>query len=112
MQADDTAASGASSNGGVSNEVAAAAPDRATLMIEAKLALGDGSVQVLEVRAADRCKDIAAKFVREHSLKASFEAPLRAYLMAAEKNAEQFPVMLEADLLEIQQDFMAKKVVE
>jgi len=84
-------------------------PVDSTLLIQVKLKLGDGSVQTVQVRAADRCKEVAARFVRENSLKAWFEAPLRAYLMEAEDSAERFPVMLEADLMEIRRLYNAAK---
>ena len=36
----------------------------------AQVKIGDGSVQTLWVRASDRCKDAAERFVSENSLKA------------------------------------------
>merc|ERR1719262_844559 len=62
-----------------------------TVLIEAEITLGDGTVQTLQVRAADRCKEVAQRFVAEHSLEANFEAPLTAYLKEVENDAEKFP---------------------
>lgn len=76
-----------------------------TVLIEAKIRLGDGSEQALQVRAADRCKEVAARFVKEHSLKSTFEAPLTAYLKQVENDAEKFPHVVEADLMAIHQEF-------
>jgi len=78
-----------------------------TVLVELRLTLGDGSVQTLEVRAADRAKEVAANFIAEHSLKAWFELPLKNFLMDVEAKAEKFPVRLEADLLEIRRQFSA-----
>jgi len=72
-----------------------------TVLIEARITLDDGSVASCQVRAADRVKQVAARFVTEHSLKSCFEAPLKAYLAKAEADAVTFPVKLEADLMEI-----------
>eukprot|EP00913_Durusdinium_trenchii_P004311 g3997.t1 len=41
-----------------------------TILIEAQVKIGDGSVQTLCVRASDRCKDAAERFISENSLKA------------------------------------------
>mmetsp|Transcript_3257 Transcript_3257/g.7681 ORF Transcript_3257/g.7681 Transcript_3257/m.7681 type:complete len:525 (+) Transcript_3257:77-1651(+) len=76
-----------------------------TVLIEARLKLADGTVATCRVSAADRCKDVAARFVSENSLKSWFEAPLKDYLMSAEQNAEQFPVELEDDLMEIKRRY-------
>lgn len=89
-------------------EPAPPASEESTLLISVQLTLGDGSVQVCEVRAADRCKEVASRFVKEHSLKAWFEAPLKKYLMEVEANAETFPVKLEADLMEIREQYKKK----
>jgi len=84
-----------------------AAPDAAqdqntsTILIEAQLKLDDGSTHTLHVRAADRCKEVAQRFVQEHSLKAWFQAPLTAWLKKVEADAETFPVKVEGDLMEI-----------
>lgn len=72
--------------------------EASTLILEVRLALGDGTEQALQVRAAERCRDAAARFVREHCLKPGFEAPLAAYLLEAEGRAESIPARLEADL--------------
>eukprot|EP00928_Gymnodinium_smaydae_P087671 TRINITY_DN71907_c0_g1_i1.p1 TRINITY_DN71907_c0_g1~~TRINITY_DN71907_c0_g1_i1.p1 ORF type:complete len:371 (-),score=141.06 TRINITY_DN71907_c0_g1_i1:122-1234(-) len=72
-----------------------------TILIEASLTLDDGSVQLLQVRAADRCKEVASRFVQEHSLKAWFAEPLTAWLKKVESDAEKFPVKVEGDLMEI-----------
>ncbi|CAK9113464.1 Integrase catalytic domain-containing protein, partial [Durusdinium trenchii] len=40
-----------------------------TILIEAQVKIGDGSVQTLCVRASDRCKDAAERFISENSLK-------------------------------------------
>lgn len=71
------------------------------IVIEASIAMDDGSVQMLRVRSADRCKEVAKKFVQEHSLKASFEAPIVAWLKKVEADALEFPVCMKGDLLEI-----------
>eukprot|EP00928_Gymnodinium_smaydae_P011781 TRINITY_DN14311_c0_g2_i1.p1 TRINITY_DN14311_c0_g2~~TRINITY_DN14311_c0_g2_i1.p1 ORF type:complete len:516 (+),score=131.90 TRINITY_DN14311_c0_g2_i1:40-1548(+) len=81
-----------------------------TLMIEARLTLGAGSeIMVAEVRAADRPKDVAARFIRDHSLKAWYEAPLINFLKASEASAESFPVKVEADLDDIRKQYSSKK---
>lgn len=71
------------------------------IVIEASIAMDDGSVQMLRVRSADRCKEVAKKFVQEHSLKVSFEAPIVAWLKKVEADAMEFPVCVKGDLLEI-----------
>lgn len=76
-----------------------------TVLIEAKIRLGDGSEVALQVRAADRCKEVAAKFVKEHSLKPTFEQPLTAYLKQCENDAEKFPHLVEADLMKIHEEY-------
>eukprot|EP00746_Dinoflagellata_sp_MGD_P004085 gnl/MRDRNA2_/MRDRNA2_107902_c0_seq1.p1 gnl/MRDRNA2_/MRDRNA2_107902_c0~~gnl/MRDRNA2_/MRDRNA2_107902_c0_seq1.p1 ORF type:complete len:402 (+),score=113.13 gnl/MRDRNA2_/MRDRNA2_107902_c0_seq1:70-1275(+) len=72
-----------------------------TVLIEAHLTLGDGTVQIIRVRAADRCKEVAQRFVKEHSLKNLFVQPLTDYLKQVENDAEKFPVSVHADLMEI-----------
>jgi len=72
-----------------------------TVLIEAQVKIGDGSVQPLHVRASDRCKDAAERFVSEHSLKASFVKPLTDFLKKVERDADTFPVQCEVDLLEL-----------
>lgn len=72
-----------------------------TVLIEAHLTLGDGSVQTIRVRAADRCKEVAQRFVKEHSLKNLFVQPLTDYLKQVENDAEKFPVSVHADLMQI-----------
>lgn len=76
-----------------------------TLLIEARLKIDDGHFQILQVRATDRIKEVAHKFVQEHSLKAWFEQPLTAWLKSVENDAVKFPVKVEADLLEIRKQF-------
>lgn len=91
---------------------APAAPEEqisSTVLIEASITLEDGSVQTLQVRAADRCKEVAKKFVQEHSLKAWFEAPLTTWLKKVESDAAKFPVMVEGDLLEIRKTHSKSK---
>jgi len=73
-----------------------------TILIEAQLKIDDGSVQTLHVRAADRCKEVAHRFVQEHSLKALFKDPLTTWLKKVEADAVKFPVKIEADLMDIQ----------
>lgn len=76
-----------------------------SILIEARIKLDDGSVQVARVSASDRCKDVAARFVRENSLKAWFEDPVCRFLKQAEDDAETFPAVVEGELLEIRQRF-------
>lgn len=76
-----------------------------TVLIEAHLKLDDENLQVLRLRAVDRCKEVAAKFIQEHALKAIFTAPLTAYLKKVESDAEKFPVRVEADLMDILNEF-------
>jgi hypothetical protein len=82
---------------------------QSTLLIEVELTMDDGGVQVLQMRAADRVKEVVSRFIREHSLKAWFEAPLKAYLQEQEANATKFPVMLKADLMEIRRQYSSNK---
>lgn len=82
--------------------------DSSTVLIQARLRLDDGSVAVCRVRAADRCIDVASRFINEHSLKQRFEAPLKEFLMKAESGADTFPVELEGDLMEIYQQHSTK----
>merc|ERR1712063_150278 len=79
-----------------------------TILIEAKLKLDDGTVEVLQVRAADRCKEVAQRFVQKHSLKVWFQDPLTEWLKKVENDAVTFPVELEADLNEIRKSFSKK----
>lgn len=72
-----------------------------TILIEAQVKIGDGSVQTLCVRASDRCKDAAERFISENSLKASFTKPLTDFLKKVEKDAETFPVHTEIDLSDL-----------
>jgi len=71
------------------------------VLIEASIKLEDGSVETLQVRAADRCKEVSHRFIHEHSLKAWFEQPLTAWLKKVEADAVKFPVKVEGDLVEI-----------
>lgn len=76
-----------------------------SLLIEARITLDDGGVVPCRVSAADRCKEVARRFVEEHSLKSVFEAPLTAFLMKIEKEAVSFPVEVEANLMDIRQEY-------
>jgi len=78
-----------------------AADRQETILVQAQVKIGDGSVQPLHVRASDRCKDAAERFVAEHSLKASFVKPLTDFLKKVERDADTFPVHVEVDLLEL-----------
>lgn len=80
-----------------------------TVLIEAKIKLDDGGVQTLLVRASDRCKEVAKRFVQDHSLKGTFEAPITAWLKQAEGDAVKFPVHVEADLVDIKKQFTKTK---
>merc|ERR1719195_460361 len=72
-----------------------------TILIQAQIRVEDGNVHTLYVRAADRCKEVARRFVQEHALKAWFEEPLTTWLKKVEADADKFPVKIEADLMEI-----------
>jgi len=76
-----------------------------TVLIEATLKLEDGSVQSLQVLAADRCKEVAQHFVQKHSLKICLQDPLTEWLNKVENDAVTFPVRVEADLMEIRKLF-------
>lgn len=76
-----------------------------TILIEAELTLDDGSVQILQVKAADRCKEVANRFIQEHSLKAWFKEPLTKWLKEIENDAVKFPVKAQGDLLEIRKNY-------
>merc|ERR1712110_375739 len=78
---------------------------QATVLIEAQLTLDDGVRVPCRVSAADRCKEVARRFVDEHSLKAHFEAPLTAFLMDVENNAERFPVQVAMDLADLREKY-------
>merc|ERR1719265_1814076 len=81
-----------------------------SVLIEAQIALDDGSVEVLRLRAVDRSVDVAAKFLRDHNLKEQqFKEPLTAWLKSVESSAETFPVKAKGDLFEIRQEFSKKK---
>lgn len=80
-----------------------------TILIEALLKIDDGSIQTLQVRAADRCKEVAQRFIQEHSLKAWFVEPLTAWLKKVEADADKFPVKLEGDLMEIRKQHSRAK---
>jgi len=69
-----------------------------TVVLKASLSLDGAPIGVLRVCATDRCREVAARFVADHGLAHRFEAPLVAYLMKAESDAERFPVLLSADL--------------
>jgi len=76
-----------------------------TILIEAELTLDDGSVQIVQVRAADRCKEVAHRFVQEHSLKQWFTDPLTKWLKKVEADAVKFPVKVSGDLMEIRKQY-------
>lgn len=76
-----------------------------TILIEAHVTLGDGTVQNLQVRAAERCKEVAQRFIKDHSLKPVFVDPLTSFLKKVEADAERFPVSVQADLMEIHEKF-------
>lgn len=79
-----------------------------TILIEASVKIGDGSVKTLWVKATDRPKDVAQRFVREHSLKQWFEDPLTRFLKQVEADATSFPAKVEADLGDIRQKYPKK----
>jgi len=72
-----------------------------SVLIEATLTLDEVCLAVCRVHATDRCGEVAARFIDEHSLKPCFKGPLTAWLKQAENDAETFPVVLEADLMDI-----------
>lgn len=72
-----------------------------SVLIEATLTLDEVCLAVCRVHATDRCGEVAARFIDEHSLKPCFKAPLTAWLKKAEADAETFPVILEADLMDL-----------
>eukprot|EP00927_Polykrikos_kofoidii_P018610 TRINITY_DN1863_c0_g1_i2.p1 TRINITY_DN1863_c0_g1~~TRINITY_DN1863_c0_g1_i2.p1 ORF type:complete len:462 (+),score=126.36 TRINITY_DN1863_c0_g1_i2:100-1485(+) len=76
-----------------------------SMLIVATIHLDDGTVQVCRVGARDRSKDVAARFIRDHSLKCWFEEPLNRFLKKVEAEADRFPVEVEANLLEIRQTY-------
>mmetsp|Transcript_13328 Transcript_13328/g.30394 ORF Transcript_13328/g.30394 Transcript_13328/m.30394 type:complete len:425 (+) Transcript_13328:69-1343(+) len=76
-----------------------------SLVIEASITLDDGSVEVLRMKSRERASEAAARFVRDHSLKAWFEEPLRRYLRQVEEDAIRLPAKVTADLQEIRQTF-------
>jgi len=76
-----------------------------TILIEADITLEDGSVHKIYVRAADRCKQVAQRFTREHSLKEWFTDPLTNFLKKVENDAEEFPVKTQAELADIRKNF-------
>lgn len=84
-------------------------PMAATVLVEASITIDDGSVQLLKLTACDRCKEVAQRFVRDHSLKVWFEEPLTAYLKDVEDKAEKYPVRVEGDLMEIRQQYSSKE---
>jgi hypothetical protein len=76
-----------------------------TILIEAELTLEDGSKEFLQVRAADRCKEVANRFIQEHSLKAWYGDPLTKWLKKVEADAVKFPVKISGDLTEIRKQY-------
>lgn len=79
-----------------------------TVLVHARLTLDDGCVVPCLVTATDRCPEVASRFISEHSLKATFEAPLRAYLQKIEADAVQFPVEVEANLMDLRREYVAR----
>lgn len=79
--------------------------DFETVLIEAQVTMDDGSVRTLVVKATDRARDVAKRFVEENALKMVFEEPLTSYLKKVENDAEVFPSKVVADLLEIRKHF-------
>jgi len=79
--------------------------DFETVLIEAQVTMDDGSVRTLVVKATDRARDVAKRFVEENALKMVFEEPLTLYLKKVENDAEVFPSKVVADLLEIRKHF-------
>jgi len=71
------------------------------LLVEARITLEDGSIQTMEVGLTDQPRDVAAKFVEEHGLDQSYNAPLRNWLKKVEMDAEDYPVKVEGELLQI-----------
>lgn len=71
------------------------------LLVEARITLEDGSIQLLQVGLTDQPRDVAAKFVEEHGLDQSYNAPLRSWLKKVEMDAEDYPIKVEGDLLQI-----------
>lgn len=95
-------AEAASASAGVSSATPSEKTSRQeTILIEAQVKIGDGSVQTLCVGASDRCKDAAERFISENSLKASFTKPLTDFLKKVERDAETFPVHTEIDLSDL-----------
>jgi len=74
-------------------------------IIIAEIVLEDGASEIIRVTARDRCKDVAHRFVQEHSLKVWFEEPLCKYLKKVEREAEKFPVEVKEELSEIRTKF-------
>eukprot|EP00929_Paragymnodinium_shiwhaense_P109971 TRINITY_DN7661_c0_g1_i1.p1 TRINITY_DN7661_c0_g1~~TRINITY_DN7661_c0_g1_i1.p1 ORF type:complete len:425 (+),score=133.54 TRINITY_DN7661_c0_g1_i1:85-1359(+) len=103
------AAAASSASAAPAEDTSGAEQISSTILIEASIKLDDGSVQNLQVRAADRCKEVAHRFVQEHSLKAWFEEPLTTWLKKVEHDAEKFPVQVDGDLLEIRKTHSKKK---
>eukprot|EP00928_Gymnodinium_smaydae_P029014 TRINITY_DN21975_c0_g1_i1.p2 TRINITY_DN21975_c0_g1~~TRINITY_DN21975_c0_g1_i1.p2 ORF type:complete len:382 (+),score=118.83 TRINITY_DN21975_c0_g1_i1:85-1230(+) len=101
LDADEASARAADAGASAATDAPAEGVIDASVLLEARISLGDGSVAVCRVAGAERCKDVAARFVQEHSLKASFKAPLTEFLKRTEAAAETFPVEVEADLLRI-----------
>eukprot|EP00747_Dinoflagellata_sp_TGD_P213005 gnl/TRDRNA2_/TRDRNA2_86028_c1_seq1.p1 gnl/TRDRNA2_/TRDRNA2_86028_c1~~gnl/TRDRNA2_/TRDRNA2_86028_c1_seq1.p1 ORF type:complete len:425 (+),score=126.22 gnl/TRDRNA2_/TRDRNA2_86028_c1_seq1:53-1327(+) len=85
----------------ISDEQAREEQISSTILIEARLTLSEGNVQMLRVRAADRCKQVAAAFVKENALEPKTEKALTAWLKKAEAEAEKFPLVVEASLDDI-----------
>ena len=112
-EAEAVAEPGAAPNAGVparATAVAAAAEAPApapapstSVILEAHLTLDGEELEVCRVHAEDRCREVAARYVRENSLKGCFVAPLAALLLKAEADAERFPVVLRGDLMEIRE---------
>eukprot|EP00401_Gymnodinium_catenatum_P065115 CAMPEP_0117519924 /NCGR_PEP_ID=MMETSP0784-20121206/32906_1 /TAXON_ID=39447 /ORGANISM="" /LENGTH=358 /DNA_ID=CAMNT_0005315907 /DNA_START=74 /DNA_END=1150 /DNA_ORIENTATION=- len=71
------------------------------VLIDAQVTLKDGTVRGLVVRAAERSKQVAQRFVEEHSLDASCAAQLTAWLKQIERDAVEYPISVTADLKDI-----------
>jgi len=71
------------------------------LLVEAQITLEDGSMQLLQVGLTDQPRDVTAKFIEEHGLDQSYNAPLRAWLKKVEMDAEDYPIKVDGDLLQI-----------
>lgn len=76
-----------------------------TVIIIANLKLQDGHNAILEVHAADRCKEVASGFIQDHHLDPRLQNSLERFLKEAEEVALQFPVKIEDDLNDIERRY-------